>query len=102
MRELYAEFCGPNTLAMRDHMRERRLIRVGIEPKAAMRDAADALDMRRFNDEEPGAGIRQHAKMREMPVIGTAIVGAVLAHRRDDDAVSQGEGAQLQRGEEQG
>ena len=34
-----------------------------------------------------GAGIRQHAEMRHVPVVADAVVGAVLAHRRDDDAV---------------
>ena len=48
---------------------------------------AKPLDMRRFKDEKPGAGICQHAEMGHVPVVGDAVVGAVLAHRRDDDAV---------------
>ena len=36
-----------------------------------------------------GAGIRQHAEMRHVPIGSDAIIGAVLAHRRDDDAVGE-------------
>ncbi len=43
------------------------------------------------SDHQPGAGIRQHAEMGHVPVVADAVVGAVLAHRRDDDAVRQGQ-----------
>jgi hypothetical protein len=48
---------------MRDRARHRRLVVVGIEPRAAVGDAAVALDMRRLDDDEAGAAVRQHAEM---------------------------------------
>jgi hypothetical protein len=55
-----------------------------------MGDAAAALHARRLDDDQAGAGQGELRLM--LPVsdrIGAAIVGAVLAHRRDDDAVGQ-------------
>jgi hypothetical protein len=74
---------------MGDHARERRLAVVRIEPEAAVADAAAALDVGHLGDHQAGAGIRQHTEMVEMPVGGYAIVGAVLAHGRDDDPVRE-------------
>ena len=95
MRDLDAELGGAGAPAMGDDARQRRLVVVGVEPHAAMGDAAAALDMRRFDDHEARAGIGQHAEMGEMPVGGGAVIGAVLAHRRDDDAVGNSTGPSL-------
>ena len=65
-----------------------------------MGDAAMPLDMSSFDHKQSGAGIRQHAEMREVPVIGDAIIGAVLAHRRNDDAVRQGQVGKFDRREQ--
>ena len=64
-----------------------------------MGDAAVALDMRRLDDHQRGAGIRQHAEMHQVPVVGAAVVGRILAHRRDDDAVGKRQAGQSDRRE---
>ena len=53
MRELDAELGGADAPAMGDDARQRRLVVVGIEPEAAMGDAAVALDMGRLDDDRP-------------------------------------------------
>ncbi len=87
MRELDTELRRADALAMQHDALERVLAGIGINAHAAMRDPAKPLDMRRFKHEKPGAGICQHAEMGHVPVVGDAVIGAVLAHRRDDDAV---------------
>jgi hypothetical protein len=68
----------------------RRLAGIRIEARAAMGDAADALHAGGLDHHEAGAG---HGELRPVLAvphrIGATVVGAVLAHRRDDDAVGQ-------------
>ncbi len=75
--------------AMRDHARERGLVGIGIKAHAAVGDAAVALHVRGLDHHQRRAGIGQHAEMAEMPVVGAAVVGTVLAHGGDDDAVGK-------------
>ena len=89
VRKLNRELGAADPPAMGDDPRQRRFAGVGIKPKAAMGNAALALDMGRFDDEQAGAGIRQHAEMGHVPVVGNAVIGAVLAHRRDHDAIGE-------------
>ena len=89
MGELNAELRGAVTATMGDDTRQRRLAVVRVEPKAAMTDAAAALDARGLDHDQRCAGIGEHAEMIEVPVGGDAIVGTVLAHRRDDDPVRE-------------
>jgi len=81
-------------------MGERELVAVRIESEAAMGDPPRALHRRRLDHQEPRAGDREAAEMHPVPVGGAAVIGAVLAHRRDDDAIRQGEAAQGNRCEE--
>ncbi len=74
---------------MGDHPRQRRLTVVRVKPKAAMADAAAALDTRGLDHEQRCPGIGEHAEMIEVPVGGHAVVGTVLAHGRDDDPVRE-------------
>jgi hypothetical protein len=76
-------------MAMRDHTLERGLAGVGIEPEAAVADAAMPLDIGHLGHHEAGAGIGEHAKVSQVPVRSHAIVGTVLAHGRHDDAVGK-------------
>ena len=48
----------------------------------------------------PGAGVGEVAEMHQVPVGHAAVVGRVLAHRRDDDAVRQRDAAELEGREE--
>ena len=90
VRDLDAELGGADAAAVRDHARQRRLVVVGIEPDAAVGDAAVPLDMR--------SPRRSPGRRRNSPAcrdgvmcqsVGAAVVGAVLAHRRDHDAVGE-------------
>jgi hypothetical protein len=74
---------------MINDMLQRRLAGVGIKAEAAVGDAAAALHMGRLDHQHAGAGIGQHAEMGDVPIGTDAVVGAVLAHRRDDDAVGK-------------
>jgi hypothetical protein len=75
---------------------------VGIEPEAAVRDAAAPLDVGHLEGHHAGAGHRQHHPVLQVPVGGRAVVGGILAHRRDGDAVRKIEAADLDRREERG
>jgi hypothetical protein len=66
-----------------------------------MRDAAMTFDVGCLHDHQGGARVRQHAEVHEVPIVGTAIVGRILAHRRDHDAVGKFETRQA-KGREQG
>ena len=59
------------------------------------RDALAALAQADLADPE-----RQPPQVHQVPVGGVAVDCAVLAHRRDDDAVGQGQRAQGQRREQ--
>ena len=87
MGELDAEFRGAVAPAGVDDVLERRLAIIGIKSEAAVSDAPVALHMGRLHDEQAGAGIGEHAEMGHVPVVRAAVIGAVLAHRRDDDAI---------------
>ncbi len=100
MRELDAEFRAADALAVEHDAPERILAGIGIDAEAAMGDAAVALDMGRFEHQEARAGIGQHAEMGHVPVVADAVIGAVLAHRRDDDAVRQCEIGKFDRREQ--
>lgn len=52
-----------------------------------MRAPADLLHCRGLDDHEACARHHKTADMDEMPRLGYAVDGAVLAHRRHDDAV---------------
>jgi hypothetical protein len=89
MGDLDTEFCAAHAPGLRDHARQCSLIVVGIEPKASVRDAAVPLDVGCLDDYQRGAGMRHHAEMHQVPVVGAAIVARVLAHGRHDDAVGE-------------
>ena len=89
MGDLDAELGVAHAARLRDHARQRGFVVVGVQAEAAMGDAAMALDMGRLHHHQRGAGIRQHAEMHQMPVVGAAVVGRVLAHGRDHDAVGK-------------
>ena len=74
----------------------------GVVPQAeaARRDAADRLHMGRLDAEHRGPRQRQRVDVGEMPVIGLAVFGRVLAHRRHHDAVGKRKAAQFYRGKQ--
>jgi len=85
-------------LAHRRHDRlQRGFSRVVPQPETARRDAADRLHGRGLDAEHRGPRQRQRVDMGEMPVIGLAVDGGVLAHRRHHDAIGQRKATQFYR-----
>ena len=95
MGELDAEFRGAEAPRRGDDAPERRLVVVGVQAHAAMGNAAVALDMCGLDDHEAGAGIGQHAEMHHVPIGGRPVVGRILAHGGDDNAVGKIEPGEL-------
>src|ERR1043165_9511375 len=89
MPDLNAELRGADALAVRDNGAERVLAGIRVDAGAAVGDAAAPLHTCRLDDHQRGARVRQHAEMRRVPWARNAVVRAVLAHRRDDDAVGE-------------
>src|SRR3546814_10705338 len=89
MGKLRAEPGAAVASAEGDDAGERRLILVRIEAEVVMRDAPARLDGRRPGDQQARSRERELAEMGEVPVRGATILGAVFAHRREDDAVGQ-------------
>ena len=75
-----------------------------VFPDAHVADGAEspALDLGRFREDEPGAAHRELREVREVPFVDETVDWRVLRHRRDDDAVSQRDAADLQRRKEFG
>ena len=57
------------------------------QAKVSRTDASLRYNGRRFDDDQTGAANRTTAVMHEMPVAGHAVLGRILAHRRDADPV---------------
>ena len=67
----------------------------GVVPQAQASgaDAAFGRDGRGLQGQHARAAVEQVGPVRQVPVVGLAVNGRVLAHGRHDDAVGQGEGA---------
>jgi hypothetical protein len=76
-----------------DHALQRRFVGVVPQAQAARRDASFRLDAGGLDDQQAGARQRQLAVVHQVPVVGIALLGRVLAHRRDDNAVGQRDAA---------
>ncbi len=75
MRDLDAELGGAGAAALRDDALQGKLVVVGVEPHAAVGDAALPLDMSCLDHHQRRAGIGEHAEMHHVPVVGAAVVG---------------------------
>ena len=65
-------------------------------------DPPSRLDRRGLGHHQPCAPHCARAEVHQMPIVGEAVLGAVLAHRRDADAVGQRDGAEREWFEEVG
>ena len=74
---------------------QRRFGGVVPQAEAARRDAADRLHMGGLDAEHRRARQRERVDVGEMPVIGLAVFGRILAHRRHHDAIGKRKAAQL-------
>ena len=75
---------------------------VGIQPRAARRDAGLGRDIGHLGEHQPGAADCAGAVMHDVPVAGHAVLGRIHAHRRHHNAVRQHHPAQLERLEHRG
>ena len=63
-------------------------------------DAAFGADGVGLGEDETGAADGAAAEVDEVPVVGEAVEGGVLAHGGDGDAVGQSKATKLERGKE--
>ena len=93
---------GGSTLAVQevDNAGQGRDLLILPQAQICVGNAPFGHDAGRFHDHQPEAAQREAAKMDEMPVIGEAVDGRILAHRRDHRAVAQGQAAQGDRGKQ--
>ena len=73
---------------------ERRNLSVMPQTEVAMGDAPFGDHSRRLGHHDAGAALCELAEMNQMPVIGHAVLGRVLAHRRNHDPVLRRDAAQ--------
>jgi hypothetical protein len=102
MRQLHAQLDRRVRADRRDHLGQRGLVRIRVQAQVARRDAAVLQHGGRLDDQQRGARQREVAEMDHVPVAGVAVLGRVLAHRRDDDAILELDRADLQRLEQGG
>ena len=72
-------------------------LRLGPQAQAARRDPAQSGDVGRFSEHDAGATHGFGAEVLDVPVGAEPVLGSVLAHRRDRDAVLGGDAAQGER-----
>jgi hypothetical protein len=85
--QLQADLCAALAVHKVDDARERRLLRVVPQPRAAGRDAAFGCRAGHLHHHQRRAAQRARAQVHQMEVLHHAIDRAVGGHGRDDDAV---------------
>ena len=86
--------CAAGSGAEIVHALERGFVFVGIHAGAFRRNASLRIDVGHLAHHQPGGAERHVAEMHEVPIVGRAVVGIVLAHRLHHDPVRQRETAQ--------
>ena len=66
------------------------------------RNPSFGRDRRRLGEDEARAADRARGEMGEMPVVGKTVLAGILAHRRNADAVGEGDVAQSEFAEQMG
>jgi hypothetical protein len=84
----------------RQHGPECRLGGIVPQTEIAGGNPAIGLHGRRFDHQHASARHSQLSQMRDMPCVGQAVLSAVLAHWRHDDAVGECQTAQRDWGEQ--
>ena len=98
MRELNTHRHGRRQLARTvQHVAQRFFGAVVPQPEAAVGDAPGLGHRRGLDCQQASAAVEQAGPVRQMPVVGRAIVGQVLAHRCNDDAVGKRQAASWRR-----
>jgi hypothetical protein len=99
MRELNAGNCALRMDEARD-ARERLNLLVAPQAHICRGDAPLARNGSGFHHRQRDAADRAAPEMHQVPVIRHALDGAVLTHRRHDNAIAQSDAAQDQRAQE--
>src|SRR4051812_4417520 len=94
--------CGTVRVIEIDNPAQARHLFVVPDAGAAMGDAALARDAGRLDEAQSDAAGGEACVMLVMPVLDHAVDRRILAHRRQHDAIAQGEAAQGQRREQGG
>jgi hypothetical protein len=89
MSELDAELGGAVAPAVGNDVGKGSFAIVRVKSEAAVANAPTALDARCLDHEQRRPGIGEHTEVVEVPVGRHAVIGAVLAHRRNNDAVGE-------------
>ncbi|KFB68718.1 MAG: hypothetical protein CAPSK01_001572 [Candidatus Accumulibacter vicinus] len=80
----------------------RQFLSLGVipEPGAGGSNPPFRGDSRRLDGDQTGTAAGQPGVMGQMPVVNHAVGCGILAHGRDGNAIAQGDGFQLKRGEQ--
>ena len=89
MGQLNADLGAAEPAEELDHPAHGRFVVVGIQADAAGGDAPGGLDPGGFDEHQTGAAQSELAQVNQMPVGHGAVMGRILAHGGDDDAVGQ-------------
>lgn len=73
---------------------QRGDVRVRPQAEIAIGNAPLGDDARGLDQDQPEAAQREAAKMHQVPVIGEAVLGRILAHRGHHRPVAEGDAAQ--------
>ena len=87
--KLNPQRADPVAAAEIDHPLQRSFVVVAVQSETAVRDAAGGRYMRGFGHHQTGSPHTVLTEIHQMPVVGTAVDGIVLAHRRHHDAIGQ-------------
>ena len=90
MRQLDARCCAFGVQEV-DDMLERRNLPVLPQAEVAIGDAPLRVYPGRLEDDQAEAAKREPPEVHEVPVVGVAVLGRILAHRRHHGAVAQSE-----------
>jgi hypothetical protein len=99
MRELHARHRALR-LDEAEDAREHLDVLVCPQPEIVRADPALGQHGRRLGEHRRGAADGAAAEVHEVPVVREAVAARVLAHRRDENPVSQPDVAELERGEQ--
>jgi len=80
----------------------RQCLSLGVIPESGTSGSNTSFrgDSRRLDGDQTGAAAGQPGVMGQMPVVNHAVGCGILAHGRYGDAIAEGDGFQLERGEQ--
>ncbi len=96
MRELHAGYRAVRVNEL-DDLAQFRNVFVAVNAEIHRGNAPFRRDRGRLGEDECRAAYGATPQMHDVPVVRKPVFAGILAHRRDDDPVSQGHAAYLQR-----